>query len=60
MLHTVEMLHFQNALHIMNLMKSVSKLVKDLLKVMLSVSLSKGLEFGWSSVPKLLIMPQGI
>jgi hypothetical protein len=60
MLHTVEMLHFQNALHIMNLMKSVSKLVKDLLKVMVSVSLSKGLEFGWSSVPKLLIMPQGI
>jgi hypothetical protein len=60
MLHTVEMLHFQNALHAAILTKLVPKLVKDLLKVMVSVSLSRGLEFGWSLVPKLLIMPRGI
>jgi hypothetical protein len=60
MLHTIEMLHFQNALHIAILMKSIPKLVKDFLKVMESVSLSRGLEFGWSLVPKLLIIPRGI
>jgi hypothetical protein len=57
MLHIVKMLRFQNALHITTLMKLVPKLVKNLLKVMVSVSLPRGLEFGWSLVPKLLIMP---
>jgi hypothetical protein len=50
MLHTVEILHFQNALHIVILTKSIPKLVQDLFKVMVSVILSRSLEFGWSFI----------
>jgi len=50
MLHTVEILHFQNALHIVILTKSIPKLVQDLFKVMVPVILSRGLEFGWSFI----------